>query len=348
MSKVTVGVVAGGISSEHEISCVSASGVMGSIDRSKFEPILIGITKSGRWVLPDANKPMSIVDGKLPEIDEDSLLLTAGMDGIFHNGKRLQIDILFPVLHGPYGEDGTFQGFCEMAKIPYVGSGVLASAVAMDKSFAKPIFATYGLKVAHGFVFTDHQWKNDKSAIMRQAEALNLPLFVKPARGGSSRGTVKVKDLSHLASAITEALSFDTKVMIEEGILGREFECAVLVDNGDVKASPLGEIKILGNQEFYDFEAKYLDDATTVEIPVTLPSGVEDEIRSQAITAFRALGCEGLARVDFFYSHDGTIVINEINTMPGLTGKSAFPKLWQAAGLSYQQMITKLIDGAKS
>ena len=344
MAKTTVGVVAGGMSSEHEISCVSASGVMGSIDRSKFNPILIGITLSGRWVLPDPTKPMAITNGRLPEIDESSPELTVGMNGIFHNGKKLEIDLLFPVLHGPYGEDGTFQGFCEMAKIPYVGSGVLASAVAMDKSFAKPIFATYGLNVAHGFVFTEHQWKKDHNPIMREAEALTLPLFVKPARGGSSRGTVKVKDLAHLASAIEEALSFDSKVLIEEGILGREFECAVLVDKGEVKASPLGEIKILGNQEFYDFEAKYLDDATTVEIPVTLPAGVEDEIRSQAITAFRALGCQGLARVDFFYSHDGKIIINEINTMPGLTGKSAFPKLWQAAGVSYQQMVTILIE----
>jgi D-alanine-D-alanine ligase len=325
--KIRVGVVAGGQSSEHEISCVSAGGVLSAIDRDRFEPVLIGITKQGQWVIPDENQILTIVDGVLPEIKGGTeIMVEEGMEGL---------DLLFPILHGPYGEDGTFQGMCEMLGMPYVGSGVLASAVAMDKSFAKPIFAAHGLNVADGVVVTS---SNDIDV-----SHLKFPLFVKPSSGGSSRGTTKVKSVEDIKSAVEEALKFDSKVLIESAVVGREIECAVLEINGVATASPLAEIKILGNHEFYDFEAKYLDGSTQIVSPDDLPDDVYKAIQESAVKAFQGLGCKGLARVDFFYA-DGKIVINEINTMPGFTQTSVFPKLWQQAGTSYSKLITLLIE----
>ena len=342
MAKIRVAILFGGQSSEHEISCISAGGILGAIDRERFEPILIGITRGGKWVLVDQSAALEIIDGNLPEVDPTLPAINADIHGFKVNGEPLEIDVLFPLLHGPYGEDGTVQGLCEMAGIRYVGSGVLASAVAMDKSFAKPIFAAAGLKVAAGTVLKKGEWS------AAQIEGLSYPLFVKPARSGSSRGTTKVKSFGELASAIEHAFAFDTKVMIEEAIVGREIECGVLESAGSAKASAIGEIKIVGNHEFYDFEAKYLDGATTVVFPDDLPSGVTQAIQSAAIVAFNALGCEGLARVDFFYTDQGEIVINELNTMPGFTATSMFPKLWGHVGVSYSQIITQLIDAALS
>jgi D-alanine-D-alanine ligase len=338
MSKKRVAIVFGGQSSEHEISCVSAGGVLGAIDRERFDPILIGITRSGKWVLVDQATTLAIKEGKLPEVDASLPAIDADIHGFNSTGKALNIDVLFPLLHGPYGEDGTMQGLCEMAGIRYVGSGVLASAVAMDKSFAKPIFAAHGLKVAPGIVLKQGEWSAS------QIENLKYPVFVKPARSGSSRGTTKVKSFAELQAAIDHGFEFDTKVMIEEAIVGREIECGVLESAGNAQASPIGEIKILGKHEFYDFEAKYLDNATTVAFPDDLPAGAEKAIQEAAIKAFKALDCEGLARVDFFYTDGGEIVINELNTMPGFTPTSMFPKLWERGGLSYSEVITKLID----
>jgi D-alanine-D-alanine ligase len=332
--KSKVMILCGGQSSEHEISCISAGGILEAIDREKFEPVLVGITKSGDWVVPAADQALAIADGKLPEIKAGSA------QSISEILEQIKPDVIFPILHGPYGEDGTVQGLFEVAGIRYVGSGVLASAVAMDKSFAKPIFAAHGLQVANGIVLHQRDWNGSISI-----GALNYPLFVKPARGGSSRGTTKVKSEEHLAAAIDEALSFDTKVMLEEAIIGREIECAVLEIDGVATASPLGEIKIDSRFEFYDFEAKYLDGSTTVLSPTDLPTG---EIQAAAVKAFQALGCEGLARVDFFYSHENGLVINEINTMPGFTSTSVFPKLWSQAGTSYKKLISTLIESALS
>ncbi len=327
--KIRVGIVAGGQSSEHEISCVSAGGILRAIDRSRFEPVLIGITKNGQWVFPHEGQELSIVDGTLPEIVE-------GTDVLIEEAME-NVDLLFPILHGPYGEDGTFQGLCEMLGMPYVGSGVLASAVAMDKSFAKSIFASHGLNVAQGIVVT--------SAEGIDVSSLTFPVFVKPSSGGSSRGTTKVKKIDDVRAAVVEALRFDSKVLIESGVVGREIECAVLEINGVPTASPLAEIIILGEHEFYDFDAKYLDGSTTIGSPTDLPPDVYAAIQRAAVQAFTALGCAGLARVDFFYA-DGQIVINEINTMPGFTETSVFPKLWQEAGKSYTELITQLIASA--
>ena len=330
--KSKVMILCGGRSSEHEISCISAGGILKAIDREKFEPVLVGIKKSGAWVVPADGQSLSIVDGKLPEIKEGSA------QSISEILQELKPDVIFPILHGPYGEDGTVQGLFEIAGIRYVGSGVLASAVAMDKSFAKPIFAAHGLNVANGIVVYQRDWNGSISI-----GSLKYPLFVKPARGGSSRGTTKVKSADHLAAAIDEAFAFDTKVMIEEAIVGREIECAVLEIDGVATASPLGEITIDSRFEFYDFEAKYLDGSTSVISPTDLPT---QEIQAAAVKAFQALGCEGLARVDFFYSKENGLVINEINTMPGFTSTSVFPELWSQAGTSYKKLISTLIESA--
>ena len=305
---------------------------MKAIDRTRFEPILVGITKSGEWVIPDADQALEIRDGILPEIRGGS------RKRISEIIDEIKPEVIFPILHGPYGEDGTIQGLFEIFGVKYVGSGVLASAVAMDKSFAKPIFAAHGLDVAPGIVLHMRDWNGSVDT-----SSLTYPLFVKPARGGSSRGTTKVKSADHLAAAVDEAFTFDSKVLIEEAIAGREIECAVLQIDGLAHASPLGEIKIDPRFEFYDFEAKYLDGSTTVVLPQDLPS---EAIQRAAVTAFDALGCEGLARVDFFYANDGSLIINEINTMPGFTSTSVYPKLWSHAGKSYSELITTLIEGA--
>ena len=342
-----VAIICGGRSSEHEISCISAGGVIAAIDRSKYQPLIIGITKSGKWVHLKEDFPLLIVDGVLPVIPENSPPIVADISGFSFNGSLLEIDIVFPLLHGPYGEDGTIQGMLEMADIDYVGSGVLASAVAMDKSFAKPIFASYGMKVAEGFTITAQDWADAPASIVKQAASLSFPVFVKPARGGSSRGTSKVKAESELAAAINEALTFDSKVMIENAVVGSEIECAVLEINGTPKASTVGKISIDSKFEFYDFQAKYLDGATTIELPAPIPADVAALIQEQAIAAFKALDCRGLARVDFFLTANNEIIINELNTMPGFTATSVFPKMWQSSGVSYSEVITYLLEGAR-
>ena len=338
MSKIKVAIICGGKSSEHEISCVSAAGVIAAIDTDKFEPTLIGITKSGKWLLLPNDINFSIVDGALPSVPESGVEVIIANNLLQAGGKDLAIDVVFPVLHGPYGEDGTIQGLFEMINLKYVGSGVLASAVSMDKSFAKPIFAAAGLSIAPGIVVTSNNFQ--------LPSALKFPVFVKPARSGSSRGTSKVKSEAELKNAVSFALEFDTKVLIESAINGRELECAVLQSAGETIASPVGQIVIDSKYEFYDFQAKYLDNSMQLVFPTDLPAGIEAKIQEQAIKAFNAAGCEGLARVDFFYSNDGEIIINEINTMPGFTPLSVYPKLIVKTGVSYKELITKLLETA--
>ncbi len=339
MKKTQVAIICGGRSSEHEISCLSAGGVLSGLDKEKFEATLIGITKAGKWVLLPNDYPLVIIDGQLPTVDEKATPLVADVHGFCVEGNPLHIDVVFPVLHGPYGEDGTIQGFFETAGVPYVGSGVMASATAMDKSFSKIVFSAAGMNVASGVVVTRLDWKAKSADLV-------YPVFVKPARGGSSRGTSKVKSANELAAALEDAFAFDRKVMIEEAIVGREIECAVLEKDGEVTASVVGEIVIDDKYEFYDFEAKYLDDATTVNVPASIPAAASDEIRAKAVQAFKALGCSGLARVDFFYSDAGDVVINEINTMPGFTGTSMYPKLMASSGIEFRDLIAALIETA--
>jgi D-alanine-D-alanine ligase len=345
--KIVVAILCGGRSSEHEISCISAGGILAAINRDLYEPILIGITRTaGRWVRIPSNYPLSISNGVLPNVPEDGEVVNTDILGFSVNGRSLHIDVIFPMLHGPYGEDGTIQGFCEIANIAYAGSGVLASAVAMDKSFAKPIFADHGMKVAEGVVITSDRWTSDRSACESLLSGFKYPLFVKPARGGSSRGITKAKSVTDLASAMEEAHRFDRKALVEEGITGKEVECGVLEIDGQVRTSNPGEIIIDDRFDFYDFESKYLDDGTSVQVPANIPQEALQEIQRQAALAFTSLGCAGLARVDFFYQEDGQILINELNTMPGFTPTSVFPTLWAERGVSYTNIIDELIKGA--
>ena len=340
MAKTKVAIICGGKSSEHEISCISANGVLEAIDKNLFEIVLIGITKAGKWLLLPTQTRFRIQNGVLPTIPNTGVEVSITSDGLIADGKKLEVDVAFPILHGPYGEDGTIQGLFEIIQLRYVGSGVLASAVSMDKSYAKPIFAASGLKVAAGIVVTNSDFN--------LPDNLKFPLFVKPARSGSSRGTTKVKQQDQLKSAIDVALEFDSKVIVEQAISGREIECAVLQVDGKLLVSPVGQIVISEKYEFYDFQAKYLDDSMQLVFPTDLPNGVEEKIQQNALAAFKAAGCEGLARIDFFYSENGEVVINEINTMPGFTPTSVYPKLIDKLGINYQELISKLIQTAKS
>ena len=348
MKKIRVAIIAGGRSSEHPISCISASGVLAAIDRSKFEPILFGITQSGTWIDMRQSDFERGSDG-LSYVPEGGEKLIVDIHGIKDSkGSDLGIDIAFPLLHGAYGEDGTIQGLFEMAGIAYVGSGVLASAVAMDKSFAKPIYADFGLKVADGITVHRDNWNKSKDLEIAKIRALGFPIFIKPARSGSSRGTSKVKDESEISAALDYAFNYDPRVLVEAAVVGREIECAVLEIDSVATASVLGEVRVHPPHEFYDFEAKYLDGSTTFDIPANLAEPIASAISQAAITAFEALGCEGLARVDFFLSEDNQIIINELNTMPGFTPTSVFPALWEKTGRSYSQIITILLDSALS
>lgn len=348
MNKIRVAIIAGGRSSEHPISCISASGVLAAIDRSKFEPILIGITQSGTWIDMRQSDFERGSDG-LSYVPEGGEKLIVDIHGIKDSkGSDLGIEIAFPLLHGAYGEDGTIQGLFEMAGIAYVGSGVLASAVAMDKSFAKPIYADFGLKVADGITVHQDNWNKSKDLEIAKIRALGFPIFIKPARSGSSRGTSKVRDESEISAALDDAFNYDPRVLVEAAVVGREIECAVLQIDSVATASVLGEVRVHPPHEFYDFEAKYLDGSTTFDIPANLAEPISSAISQAAITAFEALGCEGLARVDFFLSEDNQIIINELNTMPGFTPTSVFPALWEKTGKSYSQLITILLDSALS
>ena len=341
MSKQIIAIICGGPSSEHEVSCVSAGGVLKGLDTQRFDPVLIGITKTGTWVALPIDYQLEIINKKMPVIEDNGRHIELSSVGFSIDGELIDVDCVFPVLHGEFGEDGKIQYLLDEAELAYVGSGVSASAQAMDKAVAKLLFAASGMKVAAGVVVTQQDWQT-------AAESLSFPVFVKPASGGSSRGTHKVKSSADLKSAIEDALLYDTKILIETAIVGREIECAVLERDGKVEASIVGEIIVDPKFEFYDYEAKYLDDATTVKIPADIPDLDAAEIRRLAVAAFHVLGCSGLARCDFFYTSDGEIIINEVNTMPGFTGTSVYPKLWQASGVTYTELISALIDTALS
>jgi D-alanine-D-alanine ligase len=341
-----VAILCGGPGSEHEISCLSAGGVLSAINRLEYEPILIGITREGKWISLPLDYPLSIENGALPLVSGNFPEVSRGEDGFTVDGVQLMIDVIFPVLHGTYGEDGQLQSDLDQLGIPYVGSGAVASETAMDKDLAKRFFASAGIAIAPSVTVTESEWKRSPEEVAQLIEPLGLPIFVKAARGGSSRGTVKVKEPSSFASAMEEALSFDSKVLIERAIDGAEVECAVLEIDGSAQASIPGKVWIDPLYEFYDYQAKYLDGATRIDIPAPFSAEIIAKVQSYALIAFKAIGAKGLARVDFFVTQSGEIIINEINTMPGFTRTSAYPKMWQATGIGYSEVITHLLKSA--
>ena len=341
-----VAILCGGPGSEHEISCLSAGGVLSAIDRNEYEPILIGITPEGKWMALPLDYPLSLENGTLPSVSGGFPEVIRGKSGMTVGGAPLAIDVIIPVLHGTYGEDGQLQSDLDYLGIAYVGSGAIASELAMDKSDAKTFFVAAGIAIAPSITVTENEWKSNPETITQSIKPLGMPLFVKASRGGSSRGTVKVKELSAFASAMEEALSFDSKVLIESAIDGAEVECAVLEIDGNAKASIPGKVWIDPAYEFYDYHAKYLDGATRIDIPAPFSAEIIEKIQNLALIAFKAIGAQGLARVDFFVTQAGEIIINEINTMPGFTRTSAYPKMWQATGIGYSEVITHLLQSA--
>jgi D-alanine-D-alanine ligase len=341
--RIRVAVVFGGRSTEHAISCVSAGSVLAALDRDRYDVLPIGITPEGRWVLAgDDPQALAIHDRTQLALPGDP---TAKAVIVLDSGAAFadlgSVDVVFPLLHGPYGEDGTLQGLLELAGVPYVGSGVFASAAAMDKHHMKQLLIACGLRTPSYVIVRRGQ------PLPAGVRDLGLPVFVKPARGGSSIGITKANTIAEIEAALEIAHQHDPKALVEEAVTGREIECGVLVDeDGTPQASVPAEIRITGGQDYYDFEAKYLDDATEFDIPPNLPKATIDVIRSMAVTAFEALDCEGLARVDFFVRSDGEVFVNELNTMPGFTPVSMFPRMWAATGVDYPSLVNRLVQDA--
>ncbi len=367
--RLRVGVIFGGRSGEHEVSLASARSVMAAMDKAKYEPVPIGITKEGRWLLGGESLQVleqAVREGTQPEeiatralhprelVPVSNVGLT--MVGSLQNpaprdehadGGRptilASLDVAFPVLHGPFGEDGTVQGLLELADIPYVGAGVMASAIGMDKAAMKDIFKAHDLPIVRHRVILRKAWEADPERVMREAEAtFAYPCFVKPACLGSSVGVTKAHDRAELAAGLAEAARYDRKIIVEEGVPhAREIECSVL-GNDDPIASVPGEI--VPSREFYDYAAKYLDDASKLLIPAPLSPALAARVQELAIAAFKAIDGAGMARVDFLLNGvNGELYLNEVNTIPGFTAISMYPKLWEASGISYSELIDRLI-----
>ena len=329
---------------------MSAGSILRTLDPDVYDVVALGITRDGGWYRQDPDpESLRIRDGVLPSVVANDRPAVLQADPRAASDSLGPIDVVFPVLHGPWGEDGTIQGLIEMSGIPYVGSGVLASAVAMDKGFMKSVFQSAGLAVEPYEVITDRQWRHDRDDSLLRAALVGFPCFVKPARAGSSQGISKVHSAAELEQAIDEARRHDPRVVVEAAVEGaREVECGVMQDeSGASITSRCAEIIVDAHHEFYDFAAKYLDDSATLVVPAALPEATERGVRQQAALAFEALGCEGLARVDFFVTPDDRIIINEVNTMPGFTPISMFPRMWEATGMDYAGLISHLIDDAR-
>ncbi|MDA3643431.1 D-alanine--D-alanine ligase [Saccharopolyspora indica] len=351
--KTRVAVVFGGRSTEHGISCVSAGSVLAHLDPDRFEIVPVGITREGAWVLgTDDPEQLAIRDRQEPAVEAGTAIALPGdptkRDLVLLEPERggevlAAVDVVFPVLHGAFGEDGTIQGLLEMADVPYVGPGVLSSAVSMDKEYTKKLLAAEGLAVGRYEVLRRDQSTLDDA----RRERLGLPVFVKPARAGSSLGISKVTDWADLDAAIAEARRTDPKVIIEAAVVGREIECGVLeFPDGRIEASQPAELRVTGETDWYDYESKYLDDVTEFDIPAKIGDDAIEQLRSDAVRAFRALECQGLARVDFFLSEDGELIVNEVNTMPGFTSISLYPRMWAHSGVDYPTLLTTLIETA--
>jgi D-alanine-D-alanine ligase len=351
--KIIVGILFGGKSAEHEVSLQSAKNVYDALDRSKFDPVLIGIDKYGNWFLNNDSHSVNLNPSSEPvAIVPESLGSLLTYDSLSHAvtphhplftspyGESLpKLDVIFPILHGPYGEDGTVQGLLKLAGVPFVGSGVLGSAVGMDKDVMKRLFRDAGIPIGKFLVFKSHE---PRPSFAEVAAVLGSPVFVKPANMGSSVGISKVHDEAGFSAAVEEAFCYDVKIVIEEFITGHEIECAVLGDENPVASVP-GEV--IPTHEFYSYEAKYLDThGATLVIPAKLDGEIQQRIRELAVKAFQTLCCEGLSRIDFLLREDGEPLINEINTMPGFTKISMYPKLWEASGIGYTELISRLIE----
>ena len=360
--KPRVAIVFGGRSSEHAISVSTAGSVLRAIDRDAFEVLPIGITSDGRWALT-ADEParMAISGGVLPSVEaiaestEGQVSLPASpvaRELVYTEPGAVpkalgEVDVVLPLLHGPWGEDGTVQGLLELSGVPYVGSGVLSSAVGMDKEYTKRVLASFGLPVGPYTVVRPREWADEdaRPAVRARIAELGYPVFVKPSRAGSSIGITKVSDPAQLDAAIEEARRHDPKVVVEAGLIGRELECGVLEFEDGPRASLPAEVLVADGYDFYDFEAKYID-SSDVQIPARLTEDETARLRALAVDVFEALACEGLARVDVFLLPDGGFVVNEINTMPGFTPISAYPRMWEATGIPYPELIDRLIRAA--
>jgi len=347
-----IGILFGGKSAEHEISLLSAKNIFDAIDRTKFEPVLIGIDKSGRWLLNDAEFLLNADNPFLVKINTNGKPVALhpyhGSNTLFAERENkenadIRLDAVFPILHGPFGEDGTIQGFLKLAGIPFVGPGVLGSAVGMDKDVMKRLMRDAQIPIGKFLVLKSHENTLSFSEI---ESVLGSPFFIKPANMGSSVGISKVNNETELSAALKDAFLYDTKIIIEENISGREIECAVLGNENPVASVP-GEI--IPNHDFYSYDAKYLDEkGATLEIPAKLDEPVKIRVQELAVKVFKTLCCEGLSRVDFFLKENGELIVNEINTMPGFTRISMYPKMWEACGISYTDLITRLIELAVS
>ena len=346
--RIRVGILFGGKSAEHEISLLSAKNVIEALDKARFEPVLIGIDKRGRWVTHSPSASEFLLHSHDPKRIALNQAESAGVALVPQSEGKLtpldssaavqSVDVVFPILHGPLGEDGTVQGLLKLAGVPFVGAGVLGSAVGMDKDVMKRLLRDAGIPVPKFLVFRRGE-KPDYAAVSRE---LGPVVFVKPANLGSSVGINKAKDAAGFGKAVEEAFRFDTKIIVEESVQGREIECAVL-GNEEPKASIAGEI--IPTHEFYSYAAKYLDEnGAKLEIPARLDTATLTRVQEMAVRAFKALNCEGMGRVDFFLTPAGELYVNEINTIPGFTKISMYPKLWEASGLGYSQLISRLIE----
>jgi D-alanine-D-alanine ligase len=341
MARLRLGVIFGGQSGEHEVSVVSAQHVMEAA-RDRFEVVPIGVTKSGAWLTADEARAQLERAGAA---FETSLELPEA-HGLLARPEALaslrDVDVAFPLIHGTFGEDGTLQGLLELAGVPYVGAGVAASANGMDKALAKRIFAQAGLDVVDYLVVRSTQYRGEAQQVAQAVDAsIGYPAFVKPANGGSSVGVSKVRSREDLGAAFCLAFRYDRKLLVERAVEAREIECAVL-GNDDPQPSPLGEIRY--TREFYDYEAKYLDPNTELIVPAELPGETARRIQELAVRGYRAIDCAGMGRMDFFLTSDGQVFIDEVNTVPGFTPGSMYPRLWQHAGLSYGDLIARLVE----
>ena len=355
--RTRVALVFGGRSSEHAVSCATAASVLEALDRDRYDVVPVGIARDGHWVLvPDDPQALRLAPGHVPEIDGAAasvIVPTSATDRtlVVHEAgappRTLgEVDVVFPLLHGPFGEDGTIQGLLDLADVRYVGSGVTASAVMMDKHVMKVVLAAAGLPVGPYVVITDKEWRRDKAAAMDAVHGLSWPVFVKPARAGSSMGITRVAEPDGLETAIEAAREHDPKVIVEAAVFGREIECGVLEGRGTdpTRTSELGECIVVRNHEFYDFDAKYLSEGDVrLETPADVTKATAELVRDMAARAFDVVGCEGLARVDFFLTETGEVLVNEVNTMPGFTPQSMYPRMWAASGMTYPELIDELI-----